>query len=110
MKERSVARYLREKVKQAGGWAIKFTPTGTAGIPGRIVIWPGGRIDFVECETFGGKIGPLQQHRHEQLKAMGCNVLVIDSSVGVQEYVRVSAARLPEVCDELAGGSDPGKS
>ena len=102
MRERSVERYLREKVKQAGGWAIKLTPVGTAGVPDRIVIWPGGRIDFVECKTFGGTVSPLQQHRHDQLRAMGCNVLIIDSSVGVQEYVRVSAARLPEVRDELA--------
>ncbi len=65
MRERSVERYLREKVKEAGGWAIKFAPAGTAGVPDRIVIWPGGRIDFVECKTFGGTVGPLQQHRQE---------------------------------------------
>ena len=110
MKERSVERYLQEKVKAAGGWAIKFTPTGTAGIPGRIVIWPGGRIDFVECETFGGTVGPLQKHRHEQLQAMGCNVLIISSSEEVRAYVGLPASRLSAVCHELAGGSDPGKS
>ena len=107
MRERSVERYLREKVKEAGGWAIKFAPAGTAGVPDRLVIWPGGRIDFVECKTFGGTVGPLQQHRQEQLRAMGCNVFVISSSEEVRSYVGLPPSRLSEVCRELARGSGP---
>ena len=108
MRERIIERFLREKVKQAGGWAIKFTPSGTAGVPDRIVIWPGGRIDFVECKTFGGKVGPLQQYRHEQLRAMGCNVVVITCQEEVRSYVGLPSPRVPEVCRELVDGETSG--
>ena len=58
-------------VKAAGGLCPKFVSPGTAGMPDRLLLLPGGRILFVEVKAPGKKPHPLQKHRHEQLRALG---------------------------------------
>ena len=51
MREKIIEEKLTKAVKQNGGVCWKFTSPGTAGVPDRIVLMPGGRIAFVDaCE------------------------------------------------------------
>jgi len=68
--------------------AYKWVSPGNNGVPDRIVIVPGGRVVFVELKAPGKKPTQLQQFQQDRLRAMGCDVRVIDSREGVDELIR----------------------
>ena len=51
MREKIIEEKLTKAVKQNGGVCWKFTSPGTAGVPDRIVLMPGGRIAFVDRKS-----------------------------------------------------------
>ena len=53
----------------------------------KVVKAAGGRIHFVEVKAPGKKPRPLQKHRHEQLRALGFRVVVIDSEGQISELL-----------------------
>ena len=75
-------KYLEQKlvkaVKAAGGMCPKFVSPGMSGMPDRLVLLPGGRLSFVEVKAPGRKPRPLQTYRHDQLRALGFPVFVLD--------------------------------
>jgi hypothetical protein len=85
--EKVIERRLVKGVKDKGGLALKFPATQFAGIPDRICLLPGARIDWVELKSTGVKPTKLQLIVHERLRALGFTVLVIDSTAGVDEYL-----------------------
>ena len=76
--EKTIEAKLVKRVESVGGKCWKFTSPGTAGVPDRIVLLPGGRIVFVELKDTGKKLSPVQQARHQQLSGLGFDVRVID--------------------------------
>ena len=88
MRERNIETYLRDQVCKAGGAAMKWVSPGNNGVPDRIVIMPGGRMAFVELKAPGKKPTQLQLVQHERLRALGCDVRVIDSREGVDELIK----------------------
>ncbi len=72
------------RVKALGGMAEKFTTPSKRAAPDRLVTLPGGRIVFAEIKNVGKKPTPAQQKDHERRRALGCEVLVIDSLEGAQ--------------------------
>lgn len=88
MRERNIETYLRDSVKKARGIAYKWVSPGNNGVPDRIVIIPGGRIIFVELKAPGKKPTALQQVQHDKLRALGCDVRVIDSREGVDDLIK----------------------
>lgn len=87
MREAAIERRLKRKVEAAGGKALKFVSPGWAGAPDRIVLLPGGRVVFVELKAPGKKPRPIQLKRHEELKALGFEVYVIDTPEEVADWV-----------------------
>jgi len=85
--EKAIEKALRNKVKAAGGEAIKFTSPGTIGVPDRLVLWPGGRAEFVEIKAPGGRLTAIQTFRHEQIRKLGFTVLVVSNNNEVEDYV-----------------------
>lgn len=77
MREKFIEQALVKAVGKRGGICEKWI-AGTAGWPDRIVILPGGRIAFVEVKAPGRKPRAIQTHRHEQLRALGQKVYVLD--------------------------------
>lgn len=87
MLERFIEAYLVKRVKEAGGIAYKFTSPQRRSVPDRLVLLPGGRVEFVETKATGRKPTPMQLREHERLRALGFVVRVIDSKEQVDnEY------------------------
>lgn len=78
MRESKVEKKLRTEAKRRGGWAVKFTSPGLDGVPDRLVLFPGGRLAFVEVKAPGKKMRPLQERRADQLRALGFQVYCLD--------------------------------
>lgn len=78
MNEKYIERKFVEAVKKAGGLAPKFVSPGLNGVPDRIVLFPSGRMAFVELKSPGKMMRPLQIRRKKQLESLGFKVYCID--------------------------------
>ena len=78
MREKVIEQKLVAEVKKAGGICPKWVAPGFDGVPDRIVMFPRGKIAFVEVKAPGEKPRPLQRARHELLRKMGFRVYVLD--------------------------------
>ena len=79
MRESFIEEKLTKAVKQNGGVCWKFTSSGTAGVPDRIVLMPSGRIAFVEVKASGEKLRPPQRLRIRTLRRLGFKAFVLDN-------------------------------
>ena len=55
MREKQIEQALVKAVRKRGGIALKFVSPGMAGVPDRLVLFPGGRMAFVEVKAPGKK-------------------------------------------------------
>lgn len=94
MKESDIEKYLVQGVKAVGGRAYKFVSPGSSGVPDRLVVLPGGRIEFVELKTETGRLSKLQQHQIRQLNALGCTTYTLYGMDDVLAYLRDCERRL----------------
>ena len=78
MREASIERRLVAEAKKRGGIAAKFVSPGLDGVPDRLVLFPGGRLAFVELKAPGKKLRPLQQRWAVRLTALGFQVFCVD--------------------------------
>lgn len=79
MRESKIEEKLRIEAKKRGGWAVKFVSPGLDGVPDRLVLFPGGRVAFVEVKAPGKKMRSLQERRRKQLEALGFRVYCLDA-------------------------------
>ena len=77
--EKSIEQKLRMETKKMGGWAVKFSSPGLDGMPDRLVLFPGGKLGFVELKAPGKKPRPLQLKRKRMLERLGFPVYVVDN-------------------------------
>ena len=88
MREKTLERKLVEAVTRMGGLALKFMSPGMAGVPDRLLLFPEGKIAFVEMKAPDERPRPLQLYRHKQLRNLGFRVCVIDSLTGIEEVLK----------------------
>ena len=93
MLERDIEKKLVAGVKKLGGRAYKFVSPGNIGVPDRIVIWPDGKIDFVELKTARGQLSKTQATQIARLQAMECNVHILYGMDAVNAYLQVQKRR-----------------
>ena len=84
-REKDIERRLVALVRKTGGLCLKFISPGWSGAPDRICLWPDGEVVFVELKRPGGKVRPLQERRAGQLRKLGFEVLVVDSTEKIKE-------------------------
>ena len=87
MRESSIERRLVTEAIKRGGFAPKFVSPGLDGVPDRLLLFPGGRLAFVEVKAPGKKPRPLQRRRIEQLTALGFRVCVLDRKEQIGEIL-----------------------
>lgn len=90
VRERDVEKYFVRQVAKVGGKAMKWSSPSNNGVPDRIVFlkYPlGPSVLFVELKAPGKKPTPLQQKVHEELRALGEKVYVVDSKAAVDKFL-----------------------
>ena len=92
MREKQIEQALVKAARKCGGVALKFVSPGMAGVPDRLVLFPGGRMAFVEVKAPGKKPRPLQESRHDFLRKLGFPVYVLDDP-----------AEIAGILDEIGG-------
>jgi hypothetical protein len=86
MRETTVERYLRERVKHYGGWCEKIIPV-RKGLPDRLVLLPGLPARFVEVKQPKGDVSKIQLRVHQQLNDLGHPVAIVWSKADVDRYL-----------------------
>lgn len=81
--EKTVEAYLRDRVKAAGGLALKLVCPGWTGVPDRLILLPGARVYFAETKDLGKTPKKRQRYVHGRLRALGFQVFVPDSKPAV---------------------------
>lgn len=92
MRENVIERALREAIKKKGGWCLKFVSPGTAGVPDRICLLPGGVIAFVELKAPGRHVkdGSLQEFWGKELDRMDfhwCEINTTEDAKALAQYL-----------------------
>src|SRR5690625_1933070 len=82
--ESHLEKMLNDGVRRAGGMSFKMAPT-TSGLPDRMVLWPGGRIELVELKTEKGKTRRIQEIWHYRMAELGTEVIVVRGISGGQD-------------------------
>ena len=93
MREKDLECKLVRSVKAMGGFSPKLVSPGTDGMPDRLVLFPGGKLAFVEIKAPGMQMRPLQVRRKGQLEALGFRVYCVDRPEqigGVLDEIRSS--------------------
>lgn len=95
--EKAVEMALIRKVKQLGGLALKMVSPGATGVPDRVVILPGGKVEFVELKRGGGRLTARQQWMQQEMRDRGVTVVTVYGLPGVDRYAAdLQAAQLSE--------------
>lgn len=85
--EKTLERSLVEKIRQHGGICLKLQGNMYAGMPDRLILLSEGRVIFVELKSEGIKPRKLQLVRHEELRALGFKVFVIDTQEKLIQFL-----------------------
>lgn len=88
MLEKTIERYLVDKVKKMNGMAVKLNSIGFAGLPDRMVLLPNSIIFFVETKAPGKKSRLLQLKIQSRLQALGFKVYEIDNKNQIKEVLK----------------------
>lgn len=78
MLESIIEKKLVTEVKKRGGIAIKLVSPSMDGLPDRLVLFPNGKLVFVELKAPGEIMRPLQIKRANQLTDLGFKFRCID--------------------------------
>ena len=85
IQEKDIERRLTRLVEKHGGRCLKWTCPGWKGVPDRILLFPGGRVIFVETKRpKGGKVAPLQKWWKDELRRLGFLSLIVSDDQGLE--------------------------
>jgi hypothetical protein len=89
MREVVVEDYLRDRVKETGGFIRKCIWGGRKSAPDDFCWWPNGKHAWVETKKPGETPRPDQLREHVKMRKGGCDVWVIDTKAGVDIFIDV---------------------
>ena len=87
-REKTIERKLKEAVENLGGLCIKLVCLHFTGLPDRMLLLPGGICKFAEIKTTNKKPKPRQKYVARQLRKLGFEVWIIDSSVELKKMMK----------------------
>lgn len=83
--ERKLERHFHDRVKAAGGIAIKVVPT-KKGLPDRMVLFKG-NVFFCELKTDVGERSEIQKYMHRQFAKHGMDVATLHGKDQIDEWL-----------------------
>lgn len=86
MRESEIEKALAREVKRLGGRAYKWVSPGNAGVPDRIVVFPGRIPVFVELKAEKGALTALQKVQIDRLVELGQKVWVVRGMDGLSQF------------------------
>lgn len=86
MLEKDLEKIFTAEVKNAGGYAYKFTSPGNDGVPDRIALLPDGRLVFVELKTGDGRLTRLQKIQCQRISSIGQQVRVLHGLAEIADF------------------------
>lgn len=86
MLEKTIERWLGEKIKKLGGLWLKFTSPGRTGVPDRILILKG-QVLFVEMKAEGGTLSAVQKATFKAMNTAGVTIHVVYGKEGAQAFL-----------------------
>lgn len=93
MREKEIEHKLKEWVEARGGKCFKWSSPSNRGVADRIVIFPGGRVFFVEVKTKVGRPTKLQEKFNREMTQMGCHSYIIRGMEGLEALMDDLGAR-----------------
>ena len=78
--EKTVDKWLKQTVEEAGGMTFKMHPITDAGLPDRIVHCRNMTF-YVETKATGEPCSPLQIEMHKRINSKGVQVYVLDTKI-----------------------------
>lgn len=89
MREQGLEQKIVSLVKRKNGMCFKWVSPGFTGVPDRIAVMPEGKIIFIEVKRPDGKgkVSKRQQRVGDQLRALGCTVLIVDKMEDLDGYI-----------------------
>lgn len=87
MDEKILEQKLVKEIKSKKGLCLKLSCPGFAGMPDRLLLFPKGKLAFVEVKRKGQKPRPLQISRHKFLKKLGFKVFILDDKNQIEEII-----------------------
>lgn len=78
--ERTVEKYLKDRITDLGGICWKYTSPGTTGVPDRNIEINGLHCYVETKRPKGGRLSDIQKWRIKQLRAQGARVYVLKNT------------------------------
>ena len=86
--EKTIERKLKKYVENLGGLCIKLVCLHFTGLPDRMILLPGGICKFAEVKTTKKKPSPRQEYVARQLRKLGFEVWIIDSTIELRKMMK----------------------
>lgn len=104
--ERDVELWLGQQIEHLGGLYWKLVSPGTAGVPDRIAVMPGGKVIFIELKDDYGRLRKLQIYQLEKLRRRGQKVRVVKGKEDAVRFVQELRRNYGIHTAPLSGKSD----
>ncbi|WP_100065004.1 VRR-NUC domain-containing protein [Miniphocaeibacter massiliensis] len=88
MLEKEIERELVVECKKHGGQCLKFITPSMMGVPDRILLFPKGKVGFVEVKRPKEVPRPIQVRRIEQLRNLGFKVFILDNKRDIENIIK----------------------
>ena len=95
--EKVLERKLVKWVKEAKGKCIKLSSQFNTGLPDRMILLPMGIMFYCELKSTGVKPTKMQIIIHEELRALGFRVYVVDNTQGLSEMLRAELINIEKL-------------
>ena len=90
--EKWLEKTFKKKFKALGGKSIKLECNYEAGLPDQLCITKTGRHFYIEFKSKGKKPSGIQIVRHKELRALNCEVYVVDNEEDMMKCVSIGNA------------------
>ena len=94
--ESQIEKHLFYEIRKLKGLAYKFTSSGHAGVPDRVILLPNGTTIFVELKREDGRLSSLQIETIRFFQENNIEVYVLYSKEEVDDFIKYVKMRLRE--------------